>query len=363
MKRAGLLAVLVMLAGPMHAQVRADMEAGLAGPATWSAGRITASWFHPVSPFQVELTGTARAQYGTGLGHAAAAWGGGRLHLAGSDRGIWLGLEGGREPLGPVRRWEAAAWKHLGRFSVQVQGSQSSVSMTQSAGGDSIGGFPDTLTRVSSRRTVTTTDVGIWVRWLGERAELAVATGMRFGMRQPGRVPGVPDTPTLDRAGARSLRTSSTWWMTEGTWWFLDRIGVLGSVGQQPIDPAVATSGESFLRLGFRAAVWRRRPAVPRSPAPAHRTARFGFERRGDDLVEFTLDADGADQVELMGDFTDWSPVAMQRVEARWRLLLPVTRGLHWVNVRYNGGPWQAPPLPRVVRDEFGLESGEFTIR
>lgn len=361
MKAAAFAAGLVVVAGPAHAQFRAYVDAGLAGPSAWSTGRITASWFHSLGIAHVELTGTSQAQYGPGLNDAGAAWGGARLHLHGLNQGIWLGLEGGREPLGPVRRWEGAAWKNLGNLSLQLQGSQSSTSLMRSAS-DSAVTIPDTLAPTSDRRTLTTTDVGVWARWLGQRAELALATGMRFGMRQPGRVPGSPGTPLADGGGGRTFHTSSTWWMAEGTWWFRDRIGVVGSVGQQPIDPAVATSGESFMRLGFRAAFSSRR----REPAPIARPERsrgFEAERRNDDLVEFTLEANGAQQVELMGDFTDWSPVAMEQEGTRWSLRLPVPPGLHRINVRYDGGAWQAPPASRIVRDEFGQESGELLIR
>jgi hypothetical protein len=68
--------------------------------------------------------------------------------------------------------------------------------------------------------------------------------------------------------------------------------------------------------------------------------------------------------VEIMGDFTDWSPVLMERVRPGgvWRLRLPAASGLHRVNVRYDGGAWVTPPLTRVVRDEFGKESGEFLV-
>jgi hypothetical protein len=346
----------------MQAQFRAYLDAGLAGPSTWSAGRVTASWFHSVGMAQIELTGTSQAQYGRGFDDAGAVWGGGRLHLHGANRGLWFGLEGGREPLGPVRRWEGAAWKNFGNLSLQLQGSQSSTSLMRSSA-DSTAGFPDTLSPANDRRTVTTTDVGLWARWLGSRAELALATGMRFGMRQPGRVPGTPGNPMADPTGERSVQTSSNWWMAEATWWLRDRIGLVGSVGQQPIDPAAASSGESFLRVGFRAALASRRRAEPPPISQPARAKGFEVVRLSDELVDFTLDAKHARVVELMGDFTDWSPVLMVRAGTLWHLRHAVSAGVHRINVRYDGGPWQAPPASRVVKDEFGQESGEVMIQ
>lgn len=359
--RSALAVGLVLLATPAQAQFRSYIDAGLAGPSAWSTGRVTASWFHPFGIAQLELTVTSQAQYGPGFDDAGAAWGGGRLHLGGPDRGLWLGLEGGREPLGPVRRWEGGAWRNFGNLSLQLQGSQSSTSFMQRAT-DSSAGLPDTLSPANDRRTVTTTDVGLWARWLGSRAELAMATGMRFGMRQPGRVPGTPGTPMADQASGRSVQTSSTWWMAEATWWFRDRLGLVGSVGQQPIDPAAATSGDSFLRVGLRAA-FAGRQREPRAIERREQSPAFAAVRRGEDVVEFTLEARGVARAELMGDFTDWSPVLMERNGSRWRVSLPVQPGLHRLNVRYDSGAWQAPPGSRVVKDEFGKESGELLIR
>lgn len=366
MRATGLLLGLVAFSVPAEAQFTGRIDAGLAGPDAWSAGLVTASWFRAVAkPLLFELTGTAHGQHGIGLTDAAAGWGGARFHLRARNQGIWLGLQGGREYLGPIRRWEAAAWKDIGRLSIQIQGWQTATSLAQSVGIDSGINIPDTLSPVpesNDKQIRTTTDMGLWVRWNGGRTEVALASGMRFGLRQPGLSPGTSlGDASANSAGSRAT-LSSTWWMAEGTWWVMDRVGVVGSVGRQPIDPAIAVTGQSFLRLGFRAALQRRRIDSPVS-VPPMLSAAFRARRQPDEAVEFTLLAPEAQQVELMADFTDWSPVLMEKQGNFWRVRMPVTPGLHRINVRYDGGAWRAPPVTRVVKDEFGAESGEMMIR
>jgi hypothetical protein len=385
-------AALLLLTSVAQAQWQGRIDAGLGGPGGWSlapelelrhgaarleltgeyrdfqgtgqaaAGRLAASWFRPVAgPALLEVTGAAQAQYGIGLTEAGSWWAGPRLHLRARDRGIWLGLQGGRDYLGPVRRWEAAAWKSIGQLSIQLQGWQTSTSLAESSSPDSIAPFPDTLTpQANGRRVRTSTDLGLWVRWGGRRADVMLASGMRFGLREP----ALSLEPRLGNGSGKRAGTgtvSSTWWIAEGTWWLNDRVGLAGTVGRQPTDPALAATGQSFLRVGFRAALGRRR-REPELVAPLRPTTRFVARRGEGAMVEFTLQAPKARQVEIMGDFTDWSPVSMEQRRGAWRVRLPASPGLHRVNVRYDDGPWQAPPVSHIIHDEFGHESGEVLV-
>jgi hypothetical protein len=58
----------------------------------------------------------------------------------------------------------------------------------------------------------------------------------------------------------------------------------------------------------------------------------------------------GASRLEIAGDFTDWQALALLPVHAGWwSVVLPAEPGVHRVQVRVDGGPWQAPPgLPRA---------------
>jgi hypothetical protein len=324
------------------------------------AGLLAGSWFQPVrGPVGVELAGTVQAQGGAGLADAGAWYAGPRLHLMGGNRGLWLGIAAGQDDLGSTRRWEAALWQHLGRFSLQVQGWQTATTLRQSAGPDTAAPFPDTLAAPRDREIRTTTDLGVWLRYGGGRTEALLASGMRFGVSQPGLQ--VNQTAQDPSSQGRRQTVSSTWWMAEATWWLMDRVGLVGTVGRQPVDPSYAAAGEAFLRLGFRASLQGRRNEL--RPAPASRTRPgLAAERVGSELVELRLVATGAQRVELMADFTDWSPISLERRGGVWRVQLPIAPGIHRVNVRYDGGPWGAPPATRIVWDEFGSESGELLI-
>ena len=392
MRAAGLVLGLLLVSTASLAQVRGRVDAGVGGPGSWSlapelglygsqaridltaeyrdfggpgqgvTGVLTGSVFRPLKgPLGLELTGTARGQAGAGLLDAGAWWAGPRLHLGQANQGLWLGLQGGRDHFGTTLRWEAAAWKHLGRLSIQVQGWQTAANVAQITG-DTLRPFPDTLAPPAGRQPRTTTDLGTWLRWNATRVQLTVASGVRFGLSEPGLAVGSPGDGGGMRQVAGSHTVSSAWWLMEGTWWLMGRVGIAGTIGRQPPDPSFDTPGRNFFRLGFRAALERRRPAavglVP------HHSGGFRTRRMDPEQVEFTLEAPGAEQVEIMGDFTDWSPVLMERVRPGgvWRLRLPAASGLHRVNVRYDGGAWVTPPLTRVVRDEFGKESGEFLV-
>jgi 1,4-alpha-glucan branching enzyme len=65
--------------------------------------------------------------------------------------------------------------------------------------------------------------------------------------------------------------------------------------------------------------------------------------------------APGAGRVELVGDFTDWDPLALQRTRGdTWEITLPLASGTHRLNVRVDGGEWGVPPGISAAPDEFG---------
>lgn len=361
MSRLTLLAAGLLLTSPLTAQVRATIDAGLrSGGMTGSA---VASWYHRLQgPVTFELTGDLEGQHGIGRRDAATGLGGGRLHLQARHSGLWFGASAGRNYLGSLQRIEVGAWRALGPLAFQVQGWQTTNRYSIAGTGDTAPTFPDTLNPAPQSgarkdQVRSTTDIGVWSHYATGRAEFRVGSGMRFGTMGSTMSGSLTATP-----GRSGKRVSSTWWSLEGTWWMVDRLGLVTSVGQSPIDPTVAGSGEQFLRLGFRASLHSRQPGA-NLVAPIRRsTSLFRTRTLPGDEVEFLLRAPEASQVELMADFTGWEPVVMEAAEGRWKVRLRVPPGIHRINVRYDGGAWQAPPDTRVVRDEFGQESGEMVL-
>jgi len=80
-------------------------------------------------------------------------------------------------------------------------------------------------------------------------------------------------------------------------------------------------------------------------------------------LHRIDLTADAKSSVELMADFTDWSPVALAPVGGVWRLERAIAAGAHRLAIRIDGGEWIVPVnLPRVDDELGGAAVGIITI-
>jgi Carbohydrate-binding module 48 (Isoamylase N-terminal domain) len=335
----------------------------ISGAGSGVAGWLAGSWFVPLSgAFQVELAGEGRGQRGSGI-PAAGAWAvGPRLHYGRQDRGAWLGLMGGTDPHGATLRWEAGLWRSLGRLAVQLRGWQTAARDPGAAPADSGPPVPDTLAVSSaSPRFRTFTDLGAWARWTSSRIELAVSSGVRLGLRQPGASPAPPGQDQGFRQQAPRT-TSTAWWQAEAVYWISDRIGVAGVAGRHPPDRQLDAAAGSFIRVGVRASWQRRRPVPVVMDAP-RRGAGLRIRRGTGRQVEFAVVAPAARQVEIMGDFSDWTAIGLvRRSDGIWRVRLDAEPGVHRICIRFDDGPWQAPEGLRQVRDEFGGASGEVLI-
>jgi hypothetical protein len=88
----------------------------------------------------------------------------------------------------------------------------------------------------------------------------------------------------------------------------------------------------------------------------AARAEQFVVEERDDGSRELRVLVPGAARVELMGDFTDWTPVCLVRLprgkgaapadaDAAWGVELgDRPRAVHRVNIRVDGAAWRPPP-------------------
>ena len=72
-----------------------------------------------------------------------------------------------------------------------------------------------------------------------------------------------------------------------------------------------------------------------------------------------------ARRVELMADFTGWTPVPLERASAtgEWCVAVAVPPGVHRVNVRIDDRDWEVPAGLAPVRDEFGGAVGILVVR
>jgi hypothetical protein len=83
-------------------------------------------------------------------------------------------------------------------------------------------------------------------------------------------------------------------------------------------------------------------------------------------LLTLTVNAPGADLVEINGDFTNWVPVNLKRDATnpeQWMARLPVDPGKYQMNMRINGGKWVVPPGILSMLDEFGGTVGLLVVQ
>ncbi|HXO86584.1 MAG TPA: hypothetical protein VN803_13775, partial [Gemmatimonadales bacterium] len=117
----------------------------------------------------------------------------------------------------------------------------------------------------------------------------------------------------------------------------------------------------------------RPRPAIPHSSSGSDGSGLLPAEARlevtpgisTDDPVKLTLYAAGAGVVEISGDFTDWKPIELRRSVTNgdaWEGMFRISRGIHRINVRRDGGAWTAPAGTTRSADDFDGEVGVFLL-
>lgn len=318
------------------------------------SGAATASWFASLGrPLLLELNGAGEGRQDPGRPGATTWDAGARVHLQSASTGGWLGLRAGQDRLGSLNRWEAGLWRTMGRVSLQVQGRRTAGGVLS---GSSFAPTADSLARfdtTTQTRVRITTDLGAWLSWNGGRLQLRGGMGWRIGQAEP-------VTGSLADQSPAGVGGRYNWWSAEGTYWLSDQVGLTGAVGNQPPNPSLFVAGQHYMRLSIRVALNQRHTRNDLEPMPVQ--TEFSFRRRGE-LVEFSVRAPLATRVELMADCTDWQPVDLVRQsDGAWRARIAVTPGIHYFNLRFDGGNWQPPATTRIIRDEFGKETGVVLI-
>ncbi|CAN5655493.1 hypothetical protein BH23GEM1_BH23GEM1_01670 [soil metagenome] len=307
----------------------ATLSGSMAEQSNWTTfGTAQGSVLTPALGFaRGELHGSGSlTSYGAGSG-SGRLLGGGRLHLSGRSAGAWLGASAGsvKDPVGwrSVKAGEVGAWLQTGSANAQAV-----VMPVRIAGG------------------LRYTDVEGTIRFDNSRLELMGVAGMRSG------IAGYDDTP-------------DPWASLNATVWLLRAVGITAGIGSYPADPGQDFPTAKYITLGVRVAPMntRRSPVLlsadvlggTRGAPPAMTvTAGPGAVRT------ITFRAPAARTVEIMGDFTDWTPVQMSAAQpaGTWAISLPVSAGVHQVNVRVDGGSWIVPAGLPVIKDEFGGSVG-----
>jgi hypothetical protein len=305
----------------------------------WSTqGAVSGSLFSPTARgFVAELAGLAGGSAhhdGTRTGQVLAN---GRLHFMRSGGELFLGA-------GVGQTW--------------VGGGSRSVILGEAGGSTTIGEIGTTLTASPAvvEDSIKYLDAQLSLSWVRDRLDLGAVVGTRLG-----------DQLTSLGGNARS------WGNLTAIAWMTSRLALVASGGTYPIDPTQGFPGGRFLSASIRVATGRARAAPSTDTqqrqvetgaveALAAVTA-FTAERTQPGLVTLRVNAPLAQLVEVSGDFTNWTPVRLERASnGSWSGAFPINRGKYQMNVRVDGGKWLVPPGLLSMLDEFGGSVGLLII-
>lgn len=342
---------------------------------TWQIadGTISGNLISPVyNHFRAEIIGDAsRAFFDQSLENDqvdAQA----RLHMLFSQNGgIWFGG-------GVARPWRIAvisavdvtgggAWTKLGDatlsgtftnfFFTKVAATRDSSGTTEACGThtDPVADNPATSSLSNSavtapvsdcRRQSRFSDVEGSVNWALGWLELTGQAGYRFG-------DSYDVTPDSRR-----------WAAGTAVIWITNRVAAVMGGGRVPANPSRGLPARNYANFGMMLST----SSIPRTTIPvAPRTlaAVRDFEVRplATGTQKITVRVGGVETVEVMGDFSDWTPlVLMRRGRDMWDITLPVSGGVHEINVRLDGGPWLAPPGLPTRHDNFNGDVGLLVV-
>lgn len=190
------------------------------------------------------------------------------------------------------------------------------------------------------------TDATVAGRWNLDRFELAGEAGHRMGQ------------------GTDVMRDSRYWASATMTMWVAPRAAIVAGGGRQPSSPARGIPSRTFGTLGMVLSYLSpSRNGVPLSPATVM-VRTFDASAAGDGMQKFTVRVGGVESVDVAGDFSDWGPLTMvRRGRDLWELTVPISSGLHQINIRTDGGKWVAPPGLPTTKDMFSGEVGIMIIK
>lgn len=202
--------------------------------------------------------------------------------------------------------------------------------------------FSETATGGACERQSRFSDLEGTLRWEWGALELSAQTGYRFG----------------DSYDVTS--DSRRWSSASATVWLNDRVAIIGGGGRQPALPLRGLPSRSFGMAGLELAYWPiSKGAVPVSLPHAALVKSFELRPGATGTQKIVIRVGGVETVDVMGDFSDWSPLTLvRRGRDLWELSVPLSPGMHRINVRVDGGPWMAPPGIPVMHGSYTGEVG-----
>jgi hypothetical protein len=157
---------------------------------------------------------------------------------------------------------------------------------------------------------------------------------------------------------------SRRWSSAMGTIWLNERIAIVAGGGRQPALPLRGIPARTYAMGGIELAYWPlSRTAVPVSLPRSPLVKSFEHRAGTQGLQKIIIRVGGVETVDVMGDFSDWTPLTLvRRGRDLWELSVPMSPGMHQINVRVDKGPWVAPPNLPMMKDGFSGDVGLLVV-
>ena len=256
-----------------------------------------------------------------------------RLHVVETERGAWISGTAGRASYGSAPRSVVAAgagaWLRLPALTLRLAASLSHVGDT------------------------TYTDVESSARTAWDRITLDATLGARV----------------WSRGGGRGMYGETSAALALG-----ERTAIVLSGGRYPTDPISGSIAAHYLTAAIRIHTAAARHVVARGRTAPRAGGADGAGAPGSGArLEVQLDRSRpvrllvhvaeATRVEVAGDFTDWRPLALSPAGGGlWEVVLPLTSGVHRIDVRIDGAAWIVPAGTTRAPDDYGGEVGIFVV-
>lgn len=246
----------------------------------------------------------------------------GRAHFDRESRGAWIGA-------GVGTAWDVA-WRNV---------------LQLDAGGrlrfersDVIGRLRPTIVD----DTIRYTDLELTAHYSMTRWEFDASLGLRAG--DP-----IPTLPANHKA----------WGSVSAALQMSPRFALVGTAGSYPIDFTQGYPGGRYVSLSIRLQSLRGNDIQAPTTSSDEVLREFRLDLLAPGRYRLRVQAPGAASVDLAGDFTKWSPVALVRLtDGWWIATVEIPDGTHEAAIRVDGGAWRAPPGLTPITDEFGGRSG-----
>ena len=157
---------------------------------------------------------------------------------------------------------------------------------------------------------------------------------------------------------------SRRWSSARATIWLNERVAIIGGGGRQPALPLRGLPARSFGMAGLEIAYSPvSKSAVPVALPHTVLVKKFEMQPGTGDMRKIVIRVGGVERVDVMGDFSDWSPLTLvRRGRDLWELNVPLSPGMYHINVRVDDGPWMAPPGIPTMHDGFSGDVGLIVI-